>query len=104
MIKKIDGKKAKIVKVNLYNWFDKINLAAQRIALIEKALLIKDAMNVDEAFDFIIDLSDDDDGEFILEDFDGYSYRSSGRVRVEFHYEEGNEKLRIIPEIFYELD
>lgn len=96
-------KKIKIVKVNLRDWYDKVSLAAQRIALIEKALLIKDAMSVDAAFDFIIDLSDDDDGNFILENFDGYSFRSFGRVRIEFHYEEGDEKLGIEPKILYEL-
>lgn len=92
--------KKKII-VNIYDHYDKVQLAAQRIALIQRALLIEDAMFANQAEDFILSLADNQNGDFILEDFNGSHYRSSGRVRIQFEWDDEGKK--VVPEIFFEL-
>lgn len=89
------------IKVSIYDHYDKVQLAAQRIALIEKALLVQEAMFPEQVEDLILSLADDENGVFILENFDGFSYRSSGRVRVQFEYDDLGKK--VVPTILYEL-
>ncbi|KKL79159.1 hypothetical protein LCGC14_2017590, partial [marine sediment metagenome] len=45
-------------------------------------------------------LGDGDDGEFKLKDFDGFAFYSSGRIRVQFEWDD-EEKIEV--NIFYEI-
>ncbi len=97
--------KKKTIKVNLWDWYDRVELAAQRIALIERELNFGKQGDVNDAFDFIMSLGDKkEEGVFTLKDFDGYAFYSCGRVKVEFSWEEGDENSgKVVPEILFEL-
>jgi hypothetical protein len=95
------AKKSKTTQLNLWDHYDKVRLAAQCIAMIASSLHLKEPATADSAFDDIMKLADNGDGEFILKDFDGFSFRSSGPIRVQFAWSDDHKKIE--PTILLEL-
>jgi hypothetical protein len=91
----------KVIKVNLWDYYDKVNLAAQRMAFIERALHFREPRDEQSLFDDIMQLADNKDGEFILTNFDGFNYSESVRIRVQFEYDD--ERKKVVPEILFHL-
>jgi signal transduction histidine kinase len=95
------ARKSKTTKLNLWDHYDKVRLAAQCIAMIASSLHLKEPATEDSAFDDIMKLADNGDGEFILKDFDGFNFRSSGPIRVQFEW--SDDQNNIEPTILLEL-